>query len=53
MSSEVAGAHTNGSMDQPAAGARDVNGVKLFEIATEVANRGMKSHGMRRQSIGC
>lgn len=38
MSNAVAGDHTNGTLDDDAN--REVKGHLLFEIATEVANRG-------------
>ena len=48
MSNEVAGGHTNGTLDDD--GNREIKGHLLFEIATEVANRGQYStHRSRLQ----
>lgn len=38
--SEVTGAHTNGTMEDVDSGKRDIKSHLLFEISTEVANRG-------------
>ena len=40
MDGDVAGAHTNGSKGEETFSTREVMGHYLFEIATEVANRG-------------
>ena len=37
---EIAGSHTNGTMEDAGSANRDIKGHMLFEIATEVANRG-------------
>jgi hypothetical protein len=37
---EIAGSHTNGTMGDASSANRDVKNHMLFEIATEVANRG-------------
>jgi hypothetical protein len=38
--SQVAGAHTNGTMEDADSGKRDIKSHLLFEVSTEVANRG-------------
>lgn len=40
MSSTVTGAHTNGTMEDADSGKRDIKSHLLFEVSTEVANRG-------------
>ena len=40
MSDLVAGSHTNGTKEDETSPDREVKGHMLFEIATEVANRG-------------
>ena len=40
MASDVAGAHTNGTMEDADSGMRDIKSHLLFEVSTEVANRG-------------
>ena len=40
MEGEVAGSHTNGTMEDITSAKRDIKGHMLFEVATEVANRG-------------
>ncbi|MCJ1363995.1 glycogen synthase isoform 1 [Acarospora aff. strigata] len=39
MASDVAGAHTNGTMEDADSGMRDIKSHLLFEVSTEVANR--------------
>ena len=43
MASEIAGSHTNGTMEDADSSKRDIKNHVLFEISTEVANRGNKS----------
>ena len=40
MEGLVARSHTNGTMEDAGSANRDIKGHMLFEIATEVANRG-------------
>ena len=37
---EIAGSHTNGTMEDAGSVNRDIKGHMLFEVSTEVANRG-------------
>ena len=46
MSETVTGAHTNGTLDGRSSD-REIKGHLLFEIATEVANRGQYSTVIR------
>ncbi|MCJ1352991.1 MAG: glycogen synthase isoform 1 [Icmadophila ericetorum] len=39
MATEIAGDHTNGTMEDPSSANRDIKNHMLFEISTEVANR--------------
>ena len=40
MASEIAGSHTNGTMEDVGSANRSIKDHMLFEISTEVANRG-------------
>ena len=40
MASEIAGSHTNGTMEDAGSAHRSIKDHMLFEISTEVANRG-------------
>ena len=40
MASDIAGSHTNGTMEDSGSANRDIKNHMLFEISTEVANRG-------------
>lgn len=40
MATEIAGAHTNGTMEDAGSATRSIKDHMLFEISTEVANRG-------------
>lgn len=47
---EIAGSHTNGTMEDAGSANRDIKNHMLFEISTEVANRGK---GITLLSISC
>lgn len=47
---EIAGSHTNGTMEDAGSANRDIKGHMLFEISTEVANRG---NGTSLLSMSC
>ena len=40
----IAGSHTNGTMEDPDSSRRDIKAHMLFEISTEVANRGERCY---------
>ncbi len=40
---EIAGSHTNGTMEDADSSKRDIKNHMLFEISTEAANRGRKT----------
>ena len=40
---EIAGSHTNGTMEDADSSKRDIKNHMLFEISTEAANRGGKA----------
>ena len=41
--SDIAGSHTNGTMEDPESSKRDIKNHMLFEVSTEAANRGNTS----------
>ena len=48
--SDIAGSHTNGTMEDPESSKRDIKNHMLFEVSTEAANRGNVPHSSNPQS---
>ena len=54
MAAEIAGSHTNGTMEDSGSASRDVKNHMLFEVSTEVANRGsrlQKRNDFQKESL--